>query len=641
MSNWKCLLGNFQFEVCNRKFQIGKNTKSHFTRFSSSLLKQESDNKCMHRSNIVIYGATGGGVISAIAASRTLKEKFKEKEDKGKHGFEMEENSSIRSNTIRRTNSLNRKECVSDVILISTNKHVGGMVTGGLQNSDIANASVIGGVTYEYYSRVAKEYNVSISNWKDVSYWRNNVAKFLAESHVKERVMNDMLSEANVTMVYNAVGIKNVITKNDGNKNTRIECIETVKDDKICGNVFIDGSYEGDLAYYAGAEMTWRRESRSQYEESDAGRQIGIRPDGIYVDPYYQTTDSNGKIKESVIPHVYAGLPANIGDGDDWVQAYTFRLCFTNSPSHRIPIDKPDSYNPNDWEFWRRLYKLKPPNTLAEAGVSCLGPVPNNYPDCFDANNFPMACKKCDMLGMNHGTDYVNGAWMYPNGTIEERERIRDEHIQYIKGLLWFWLTDDAVPEAVKNELRQYGHCNDEYDGDSNPPHWPHQLYVREARRLIGSFVWTENEPSQEFLERSIGLGSYTFDSHVVSRVIHSQYYGNDYIVDEGRVNEPNPGIIQSTFQIPYDVMLPRTKRNASPGTYNLISNLLVPIAMSASHVRYNAIRMEPTWMIVSHSAAVAAVLSIFNEQTKVVHDVDIHQLQMMLLEQKQILFDF
>jgi len=240
------------------------------------------------------------------------------------------------------------------------------------------------------------------------------------------------------------------------------------------------------------------------------------------------------------------------------------------------------------------------------------------------------------MLGMNHGTDFTDGSWGYPNGTEAERRQIWKAHITFTQGLLWFWKTDPSVPLAVRNEIGRLGHCSDEYDADSDPPHWPHQLYVREAKRLVGDWVWTEHEPPALLKSRSVGLGSYSFDSHFVSRYCDPISH---LVMKEGRVDihQQQPPLqttslksvlMDKPFIMPYDSMLPKKTD---------ITNLLVPVAVSASHVRFNAVRMEPTWMILGHAAGVAAYMAATSHNTT--HNIDVSKLQAILVAQKQMLW--
>ena len=235
------------------------------------------------------------------------------------------------------------------------------------------------------------------------------------------------------------------------------------------------------------------------------------------------------------------------------------------------------------------------------------------------------------MLGMKHSTDMLNGAWDYPNASTAGRRQIRRKHIDYILGLLWFMATDPASSPSLRAELATLGYCTDEYGPPQtfpdDPPHWPYQLYVREAARLVGDWVWTEMDPPAHYAARSVGVGGYSFDCHWVSL-----YAENSSVSGEGRVNQgangtKDGGVTQTSFPMPFDVMLPRRTE---------LTNLLVPVEISASHVRYNAIRMEPAWMVLGHAAGTAAVLALDRRTT--VQDVDVPALQALLLRQKQLI---
>jgi hypothetical protein len=245
---------------------------------------------------------------------------------------------------------------------------------------------------------------------------------------------------------------------------------------------------------------------------------------------------------------------------------------------------------------------------------------------------------KCDMLGMQHSTDYLGGSWGYPNGSLSERISIRAAHIKYTVGLLWFWATDHAAGPALHAALKTMGHCSDEFNGEKNyasdPDNWPYQLYVREARRLVGDFVWTELDPPEALQSRTVGLGSYTFDSHWVSlyATANSSTPGA-YVAAEGRVNhgrngKPARGVMQTPYVVPYDALLPKRAQ---------LTNLLVPVACSSTHIRMNAVRMEPAWMIQSHAAGTAAAMAL-HAGGIAVHDVNVTELQALLVSQKQML---
>lgn len=420
-----------------------------------------------------------------------------------------------------------------------------------------------------------------------------------------------MLAEANVTVVRDVIGIAHATVCRG-----ILQSVVTHSGVELQASVWVDGSYEGDLAYAAGADMTWGREAASQYNETSAGR-LGESLK-YNVDPFWPDG--------SVIPHVSDAPMVPIGSADKRIEVYDFRLCITNSPGNHVPFTKPPGYNASEWEMWRRLYDngKKPPKSLHDTGLGCLGPIPNNYSDCGDK-----PCVKCDMLGMVHATDMMNGAWLYPNGTTQERQMIRQAHINYTLGLLWFWATDPSTGDALHEEMSQIGFCKDEY-ADSTPPYFPYQLYVREARRLIGDFVWTEHVPPEPLRQRTVGLGAYTFDCHWVSLYVARPTGQPAYVAAEGRVNNGREGshglgVHQPPYVVPYDALLPKRSQ---------LTNVLVPVACSATHIRINAVRMEPAWMIQGHAAGTAAALAAAN-QTKV-QDINVSELQKALLVQKQ-----
>ena len=447
---------------------------------------------------------------------------------------------------------------------------------------------------------------------------------WLYEGHVAEEVLEEMLAEANVTVVR---GLGRLVSCTKAG--AVLTSVTAQTGAVLSAKVWIDATYEGDLAAVAGAEMVWGRESVAQYNESDAGR----RPASLHyaVDPFWPDG--------SVIPHVSNKPLVAVGEADARMEVYTFRLCITDSPSHRIPIWKPPSYNASEWEFWRRLYRHKPPADLRAAGLGCLGPVPNNYSDCG-----AHACIKCDMLGMKHGTDMLNGAWNWPNASIEERGTIREAHIRYITGLLWFWATDPSVGDSLRAQMATVGHCTDEYGPPqsfaTDPPHWPYQLYVREGRRMVGDFVWTEHEPPAALLARTVGLGAYSFDCHwcslyvvnATAAAVDGTASATASVAAEGRVHNghsgnPAKGVSQAPYKVPYGALLPKRAE---------LTNVLVPVACSSSHIRINAVRMEPAWSVQGHAAGAAAALAL--KAGTSVQDVDVPALQALLRAQKQML---
>eukprot|EP00045_Choanoeca_perplexa_P006630 m.57173 g.57173 ORF g.57173 m.57173 type:complete len:548 (-) comp13709_c0_seq1:39-1682(-) len=524
---------------------------------------------------VIVYGATGGGFAAAIAAAR-----------------------------------LNQT-----TVLCALGSHVGGMVTGGLQHTDVGNATCIGGVALEYFQRVERQYpNRSV----DPSYPSgHHPTGWLFESHVAERVMHEMLMAEGVRVLTNCQGIASV-ERAATLDSQRLLSLTTLDNRTLVGDVFIDASYEGDLL--AAANITWTvgRESAAQYNESYGGRRPIINNNQFagHLSPYWpNTTDP--------LPFVSDAFPGEIGDGDNKVMAYDYRLCMTDSPSNGLRMTSPpQGYNRSQWELFRRVYDQHPPSSLSAAGLCCLGPIPNNYSDCASGT-----CHKCDMIGCGPvETDFVGMSWNYVNGSQEQRAAIRAQHIQYTQHLLWFLSNDTDVPSRVRAEMQSYGLCTDEYL-DTEPKHWPHQLYIRAGRRMVGDAVFTQHSPT-DVVNTSIGMGSYVFDCHHVQRVIHkvngNRSSSEDYVVNEGEIMS---GIMQTPYSIPYTALRPK-RRDAL--------NLLAAVPVSASHVRFASLRMEPTWMVMGQAAGTAAVLALNNNVS--VHDVDVQVLQQVLRSMGAIL---
>lgn len=541
-----------------------------------------------HGGTVVVFGSTGGGFAAALAAARggaavTLLETA------GNGG--------------------------------GTGTHLGGMVTGGLSHADCGNASVIGGIAREFFERVERSYpNRSV----DPGLQPNTGPPcWLYEPHVAERVMWAMLAEANVSVVTGLVGVAAAEVAGG-----RLARLETLTGAAFVGDVFIDASYEGDLLAAAGASLTAGRESAATYNESGGGR----RPISTYdqitgVDPFWPNTTEP-------LPLIYRGFPGLPGEGDGKLEAFAYRLCMTRSPSHRVPIGTPPpGYNSSVFELFRRLFAARPPRSLGEAGLFCLGPLPNNYTDCPTAVSGGGGLCKCDMISSGGlGSDLAQGSWggddgagaYWPNASVAARRALALAHAHYTWGLIWFLMTDAAVPPTVAAEMRGYGLCGDEW-ADTEPPFFPHQLYVREARRLVGDFVLTQNAPPARLLNRTVGLGSYAYDAHTVQRVVHTAPNGQAWAVNEGEIMPQPPCYLPRPYRIPYDTLLPRRAQ---------LTNALAAVPVSASHVAFTSLRMEPTWMIMGHSAGAAAALAA--RAGGAVHDVDVAQLQALLVAQGQ-----
>jgi hypothetical protein len=350
----------------------------------------------------------------------------------------------------------------------------------------------------------------------------------------------------------------------------------------------------------AKVSYTVGRESAKQYGESLAG----VRP----KDPKHQfdfpvaAPDTSGRPS----PDIQLTPRGEIGAGDAKVQAYNFRLCLTDDARNRVPFPRPAAYDPDRWQLLLRTLEAfakhhgRAPKMSDLFGVSRL-----RNPSKTDVNNRgPFS------------TDYIGASWSYPEANYATRTRIWQDHMDYTAGLLYLLANDERVPETLRTEMSAWGLAADEFAGTS---HWPHQLYVREARRLTGDFVMTQRDIQTELAKPdAIGMGSYNSDSHNVQRFVQA----------DGTVqNEGNMEVPVTPYQIPYRVLLPRKKE---------ASNLLVPVCASASHVAYSTLRMEPVYMILGHAAGAAAKMAIDNKVA--VQDVDTRALTARLNSQGAVM---
>ncbi|MBI3118007.1 MAG: FAD-dependent oxidoreductase [Candidatus Hydrogenedentes bacterium] len=461
-----------------------------------------------------------------------------------------------------------------DVALVEPKRHVGGMVTGGLGATDFGKKYVIGGYCREFFARLGRHYGEDIS--------------WFFEPHVAQQTMDDWLAEAKVK-VYLQERVDHV--EKEG---TFLRALVMESGERFAAPVFIDASYEGDLLPRAGISYTWGREGRAQYNESLAGRLA----EGLYhqfsvrVSPF----DDQGNL----IPLVQGSDPGEVGAADKKVQAYNFRLCLSNNRENQVPFPKPSNYDPARYELLRRYLQAKP--DIAIKDVLSISMMPNGKTDI--NNKGPVS------------TDHIGASWDYPEADYAKRAAIWEDHKQYVLGFLYFLANDESVPKRLREEVNSWGLAKDEFaDND----HWPHQLYVREARRMIGEYVMPQRDAQEDRAKvDSIGMGSYNIDSHHVQR----------FATPDGAArNEGDVQVRVEPYEIPYGVLLPKREE---------CTNLLVPVCVSASHVAYSTLRMEPQYMIMGHAAGVAAALAA--KQSASVHEIDRGVLQQRLREQKQVL---
>lgn len=507
-----------------------------------------------------------------------------------------------------------------------TGRHIGGMVTGGLQHTDCGNASVIGGIAREFFVRVETQYpgRSTSPNLQPCS----GPPCWLFEAHVAEHVMYDMLAEANVTVVVGQEGVASV--ELSGGRVTRVT---TLAGATFAADVWVDASYEGDLLAAAGATMAVGREGSAQYGEAGAGVRELIAYDQLPhgLDPYFPGG-------QQLIPLITTPGPgfAPVGSPDNKTEAYTYRLCMTRAPSRRVAVARPAGYNATTYELFRRYLAVAPSSSLGTF-LACLGPIPNDAPDCPVDTNATRRWCKCDMIGGGAlGTDLPGASWAWATASVPTRRAIAAAHADYVAGLVWFLGNDPSVPSALRAEALEYGLCADEFT-DTQPPHFPHQLYVREARRLVGDFVLTQNTPPPLVRNRTIGLGSYAFDAHTVQRgvAVAATLAGGGgstlHVVNEGEL-VGQPPAYQPPYRIPFDTLLPARAE---------LENLLAAVAVSASHVAFTSLRMEPTWMIMGHAAGRAAAMAAgAGGPPSAVQDVDVPVLQRALVLEGQLIYE-
>lgn len=509
--------------------------------------------------DVVVYGGTSAGVSAAIQAKRMGK----------------------------------------TVVLVCPDKHLGGMTSGGLGWTDFGRKETVGGFALEFYQELKKHYdNPDAWLYQEASeysrYRKDDKAMWVFEPHVAEQTFEKLIADAEVPVFRNQWLDREAGVKKDANQ---IISITMLSGETYKGRIFIDASYEGDLMAAAGISYATGREANEVYNETLNGIQKKRAISHQFefpVSPYLIPDDPTS----GLIPLVHDGNPGEDGEGDHRIQAYNFRMCLTTAPENSIPFPKPENYDATQYELlaryfakgWRKVFNK-------------FDPAPNWKTDVNNHGGF--------------STDNIGKNYNYPEGSYEERQIIIKQHEDYQKGFLWFLANDSRVPEEIQTEINRWGLSKDEFIDNGN---WPHQIYVREARRMIGDFVMTElHLRGLKPTTKSIGMGSYNMDSHNVQRYVDED--GN--VRNEGDI-QINPG---GPYQISYSSIIPKAEES---------TNLLVPVCLSSSHIAYGSIRMEPVFMVLGQSAATAASLAIDSEIA--VQDVDYTKLKDLLVRDKQVL---
>ncbi|ANH81908.1 xanthan lyase [Niabella ginsenosidivorans] len=503
------------------------------------------------------------------------------------------------------TAAVKAKQLGKTVMIVCPELHLGGMTSGGLGFTDTGNKAVIGGLAREFYHRIYLHYEDAKSwQWQQKEAYGNkgqgtpaidgtNRTMWIFEPHAAEKVFEGFIHENGI-----AVFRDEWLERPHGvqMKHGQIISFKTVKSNVYAGKIFIDATYEGDLMAAASVSFTIGREAAGVYNEKWAGVLTGVFHHDHYfksrIDPY----KIPGKPSSGLLPGISGEAPGAYGSGDKKVQAYCYRMCFSSHPENKVAFPQPSGYDPTQYELlvrvfnsgWRELFRK-------------FDPIPNLKTDT-----------------NNHGpfsTDYIGMNYLYPDASYTQRKQIIQNHRNYQQGLFYFIATDQRIPREVQQEFNKWGLAKDEFTDNEN---WPFQLYIREARRMVSDFVMTEQEIlGERAVTDSIGMGSYTLDSHNIQR----------YVTKEGFVqNEGDFGVaVPKPYNISYRAIVPKAAE---------CQNLLVPVCLSSSHVAYGSIRMEPVFMILGESAATAAVMAIDNKSS--VQKVDYAALKNNLLKQQQ-----
>ena len=517
--------------------------------------------------DVIVYGGTSSAVMAAVQISR-----------------------------------MNRS-----VIMVSPDMHLGGLSSSGLGFTDTGNKEVIGGLAREFYHLVYDHYQKPGSwKWQEQSEYGNRGqgspaidgekrTMWIFEPHVAEEAFEKMITDNKITVfrdewLNRETGVKK-------NKESIIS-IQTLSGKIFKGEVYIDATYEGDLMAAAGVNYTVGREANRVYNEVWNGVQKDVFHHGHWfkdnIDPYKIPGDPSS----GLLPRISSEVPGENGTGDNKIQAYCFRLCLTQHPENRVLITKPEGYDSTQYELLVRLSETRWNEFFGK-----YDPIPNMKTDVNNHGPFSY-----DNIGMN---------WDYPEASYEKRIDIIKEHETYQKGLLYFMATDKRIPSDVRETMNKWGYAKDEFTDNGN---WPYNIYVREARRMIGEYVMTENDVlGKRDVPRPVGMGSYTMDSHNIQR----------YVTPEGFVQ--NEGDIGVRPDRPYQIDL-----RAIMPVKSECNNLLVPVCVSSSHIAFGSIRMEPVYMTLGQSAGTIASLAIENKEN--IHHLDNNDIRERLEADGQIL---
>ena len=511
--------------------------------------------------DVVVYGGTPGGIAAALSAARL-------------------------GNT---------------VALLEYHRHLGGMTASGLGKSDIENREAIGGLFREFVERVqgyyVRKYGAGSENMKlcrDGYYYEPSVA---------ERVFDEMVGGESRIRVFRYHRLEEAIRNGARVVAIRVRNRDGGAVEEFRGRVFIDATYEGDLAASAGAAYRLGRESRAEFNELHAGV--------VYQD--YETRRF---------------LKGTTGEGDRRLQAYTFRLCLTTDPANSTILrEPPPGYDRtrylgylDDWKAGR----LGAPRQMKE-GRGYFTPTFGTVVRALSITDIPNRKTDVNMNPRPLGFPFSQENAGYAEADWETREKITGRIRNLTLGLVYFLQNDPAIPAEHRQLANRFHLAKDEFEDNGN---FPWQLYVREARRIIGLYTLSENDVivgpelgRTRIHADSIAAGEFPIDSFPVRK----REKGHDtalegYILMLDEYTQP--------YQVPYRILVPRD-----------VDGLLVPVAASTTHVAFSTIRLEPTWMALGQAAGVAAHLSISGNRN--LRDVDVGRMQRTLIAQGQVVTYF
>ena len=470
----------------------------------------------------------------------------------------------------------------ASVILLEPGHHIGGMLSGGLGRTDMdRQENIIGGLAGEFYRRAGKHYGQEVA--------------WMIEPHVAEDILKTLLEEQKITVKFGQA------LESIEKKDARILSLKTTDGKEYPANVFIDATYEGDLMKAAGISYKVGREGRDTYGESLAGRRDLLRSNHQINFPISPWKD--GKL----LPYITAEEDlAPTGAGDGKIQSYNFRLCLTNVPENRLAVSKPEGYDPVRYELLRRCFEVGGDKVNAVLGIK---PLPNGKSDVNAGSPISL-----NLPGANQG---------YPDGTSVQRKEIWKEHLDWAHGLVYFMQNDPSVPEGIRQKYSEWGLCKDEFKDTGG---WPHQLYIREGRKMKGEYILTQNDLMKDRRKNDcIGMAGYNIDIREVQWVSMRTFFfpkAEEQVYMEGYLSQP-----VEPWDIPYRALLPR---------FSECQNLLVPVCISASTIAFASFRMEPQFMIAGQAAGTAAALAC--KEGVAVHNVPLGELQKNLRAGGQIL---